>query len=725
MADVVTNYLFDAWQRSVLFLDVLRQRGNQYREQTAKTAPHVLQFPFELLMNGRDLERPVNYGLIRILPPDDRATDPRKPPFIIVDPRAGHGPGIGGFKADSEIGVALKAGHPCYFIGFTPEPVPGQTIEDVLRAEAIFVEAVIARHPEADGKPCVIGNCQAGWAVAMLAAARPELCGPILLAGAPLSYWAGVHGKNPMRYSGGMLGGSWLAALTSDLGNGKFDGAWLVNNFENLNPANTLWTKQYNLYSRIDTEPQRYLEFERWWGTPINLNAAEIQFIVDKLFIGNELTSGKLTLSDGTRIDLRRIRSPIVVFCSQGDNITPPQQALGWILDLYDSVDDIYRHGQTIIYAVHDSIGHLGIFVSGKIAKKEHDEFASNMDFIDLLPPGLYEAVLAPVDESADPSLGKYILRFERRTLDDIRALGVNDIDDERRFAAVAHLSDITLGLYRNFVSPWVRAFVTEESAAALRQWHPARLQFAMWSDANPFMRPVAELAERVRADRHAVAPDNPLLAIERRVSSQIETGLDGCRDARDAALERLFLAIYGAPPLQAMVGLDSSDGPPRPRPVMDPAHAARVTEKIAALRAAIDQGGMVAAAVRCLLYIGQAGAGADERSFAIIRKIRRSNPEHRRMPLPAFKQLVRDQFFTLLLEPAAAIATIPKMLPPDAGERRTLLDRIRTCVEARGPMTPGVAMRFEEITRLFALTEGDTKGTDAEPLRRTGTEQN
>ncbi len=175
-------------------------------------------------------------------------------PFVVVDPRAGHGPGIGGFKADSEIGVAFKAGHPCYFIGFLPDPMPGQTIEDIAYAEAAFLEMVIALHPEADGKPCVIGNCQAGWAVMMLAAIRPELFGPIIIAGSPLSYWAGVRGKYPMRYSGGLLGGSWLTAFASDLGRGKFDGAWLVQNFENQNPANTLWTKQYNLYSKIDTE---------------------------------------------------------------------------------------------------------------------------------------------------------------------------------------------------------------------------------------------------------------------------------------------------------------------------------------------------------------------------------------------------------------------------------------------------------------------------------------
>src|SRR5215467_14121499 len=204
------DYLIDAAQRQVLFWDVMRQRGNQYREHLAEAVPHVLEYEVELVLDGRTFERPVNYALARIVPPKGVEVDSARRPFVVFDPRAGHGPGIGGFKADSEIGVALKAGHPCYFVGFGPDPMPGQTIEDIVRAEAVFIEKVVALEPEADGKPCVIGNCQAGWALMMLAATRPELFGPLIIPGSPLSYWAGVRGKNRMRYSGGLLGGSWL-----------------------------------------------------------------------------------------------------------------------------------------------------------------------------------------------------------------------------------------------------------------------------------------------------------------------------------------------------------------------------------------------------------------------------------------------------------------------------------------------------------------------------------
>src|SRR5690348_167289 len=541
------EYMVDAGQRSVLFLDIMRQRGDQYREHVAQTAPHVLSYAAELIIDGRKLDQPVNYVLVRIIPPKGVAIDTDRRPFVVVDPRAGHGPGIGGFKADSEIGVAMKAGHPCYFVGFLPEPMPGQTIERIARAEAIFIETVIERHPKADGKPCVIGNCQAGWAMMILASLRPELFGPIIVAGAPLAYWAGVRGQYPMRYAGGLLGGSWLTALTSDLGAGKFDGAWLVQNFESQNPSNTLWTKQYNVYSKVDTEADRYLEFERWWGGHVNLNAEEIQFIVDELFIGNNLAAGRIKTSNGEVVDLRNIHSPIVVFCSKGDNITPPQQALGWNLDLSKDVDEIRYYGQTIVYTVHETVGHLGIFVSGGVAKKEHSEFSSNIDLIDVLPPGLYEATFeAKSKDSTNPDLasGKWIMRCEQRTLDDLRAMGGNSPEDERRFATAKKVSEINLANYKRYVQPWVRAVTTPRMAEWMHRLHPLRLGYEIFGGEGPLMKKVAADAETIRDHRKPATKTNPFLEAQENISKSIVNAFDKWRDAQEALSESMFLAI-------------------------------------------------------------------------------------------------------------------------------------------------------------------------------------
>jgi len=715
-------YSIDAWQRSVLYLDVMRQRAEQYREHAAQTVPHVLDYKAELMSDGRELPRPVNYCLVRIVPPAGVTIDPVKRPFVVVDPRAGHGPGIGGFKADSEVGVALKAGHECYFIGFMPEPMEGQTIEDIARAEATFLETVIARHPQAEGKPCVIGNCQAGWAIMILAALRPELFGPIIVAGSPLSYWAGVTGHYPMRYSGGLLGGSWLTALAGDLGQGKFDGAWLVQNFENQNPANTLWSKQYNLYSKIDTEAARYLGFERWWGGHVTLNAEEMQFIVDELFVGNKLAAGLIRTSDGTTVDLRNIRSPIVVFCSKGDNITPPQQALDWILDLYDSVDEIRAHGQTIVYTIHEKIGHLGIFVSAGVARKEHDEFASNIDMIDVLPPGLYEAVLTPKDETAvNPDLvtGNWIMRCEARTLDDIRALGGNDLEDERRFEAAARLSDINLALYRVFLQPWVKAMVTPPIAEAMRKLHPLRLQYEMLGPASPFSAWIAETAEGVRDARQPVEAKNPFLALQEQVSKQIVEGFEAWRKTAERSAEETFRTWYGLPWLQAMLGMDTNSTQRPRKAAKDLLHGQLVAVRHKELESQIPKGGVRAALARALLYVGMARGTVDERNFEAVQRLRLSQPVAERTSLAAFKALIREQFFMLIIDEEKALAAIPEMLPESIEERRKIFEALSGIVGARGALPDDVQMRLDRVAGLFRLGDPRAVGGKDETVRR------
>ena len=697
------EYVVDTMQRTILFWDVLRQRSDEYHEQKAKPVPHVLQFDAELVLDGRSFDKPVNYMMVRIQAPKGVEANPLKRPVVVVDPRAGHGPGIGGFKADSELGVAMRAGHPSYFVGFTPDPMPEQTLEDIMHAEAVFLEKVIELHPEAEGKPCVIGNCQAGWAVMMLAAVRPELFGPIVVAGSPLSYWAGVKGQNPMRYTGGLLGGSWLAAMASDLGAGKFDGGYLVNNFEQLNPSNTYWSKHYNVFSKVDTESERFLGFEKWWGGHVNLNAEEIQWIVDQLFIGNRLATAEAVTSDGVRIDLRNITSPIICFCSEGDNITPPPQALGWITDLYEKDDDIKANGQTIVYVVHKSVGHLGIFVSGGVARKEHQAFSSNIDLIDVLPPGLYEMVLTPKTKdvaSGEFVAGDWIARFEPRSLGDVRAIVQPDPEDERRFAAVRRVSETNLGLYRTLLQPFVQAWSNDQTADWFRKMNSAELPYELFSDKNPLMKQIAELADSVREQRAPASPDNPFVQLQEAVSSQIVSALDSFRDLRDQTYEQTFLAIYGQPIMQALLGLQASEEVPRRHPGIEPEQIAFIEERIAELRAKIAEGGPREAFVRSLVYIGLAGPGVDQRAFAVLNTLREEHAPD--LTLADFKSMLREQYFAILLDPESAIAAIPKMLPKVAAKRKEALDHLRAIVMATGKPEGEQAERLKEIEALF-----------------------
>jgi hypothetical protein len=228
-------------------------------------------------------------------------------------------------------------------------------------------------------------------------------------------------------------------------------------NFDSLGPANWLWGKQYEIYTNIDTGGQRYVEFEKWWGDFIQLNGDELQFLVDNFFIGDKLTRNQLQSRDGTTFDVRNITSPIIVFTSTGDNISPPPQALGFILDLYRDVDDIRATGRTIVYCMDHKIGHLALFVSSKVGAKQDEEFVQLMDVIDCLPPGLYEMVISPRPSDVPAAgfiTGDWIARFETRSLDDIRALGRNSPGDDCAFAAVARLSELNLSLYRTLIQP-------------------------------------------------------------------------------------------------------------------------------------------------------------------------------------------------------------------------------------------------------------------------------
>src|SRR5215472_17490354 len=89
--------------------------------------------------------------------------------------------------------------------------------------------------------------------------------------------------------------------------------------------------------------------------------------------------------------------------------------------------------------------------------------------------------------------------------------------------------------------------------------------------------------------------------------------------------------------------------------------HHELLQKRIAELKARIPVGGLREAIIRALLYVGTGRAAVDERGFEALRRIRRA---HGDMPLSAFKALVREQFYLLLIDTEAALAALPSMLP-------------------------------------------------------------
>jgi pimeloyl-ACP methyl ester carboxylesterase len=695
-------YATDLAQRSVLFWDTLRQRGNNYLEHDRAGLPPLLHFDYETVLDGRSLGRPVNYALLRIVPPAGVEVDDKRRPYVIIDPRAGHGPGIGGFKDDSQVGVALRDGHPVYFVVFHRDPEPGQTLLDVCAAEARFVHEVRERHPES-AKPVIVGNCQGGWAAMMLAAANPEETGPIVINGAPMSYWGGAfsegEGDNPMRYAGGLLGGTWLSSLAADLGNGVFDGAHLVQNFENLNPANTFWNKYYHLFANIDSEAPRFLEFERWWGGFYLMNREEIEWITQNLFVGNKLWSGSVPSGAHGSFDLRSIKVPIVLFASMGDNITPPQQAFNWVADVYGSTDEIKANGQVIVGLLHQDIGHLGIFVSGKVAKKEHAQIVSVMKSIEALPPGLYGMRI--LESGGADGQPVYDVEFVEHRLEDlVKQLNRVQRADEKAFEAVAGISEFNQQAYELFAQPLVQASASEYGAKLGRELHPLRAQRSSLSDANPWLWWLGPLAEAVRAQRQSASPDQVWRKTERMGSELLSASLDYSRDLRDAASEAAFFLVYGN-----LFSLYLADR--RPGEAQAPAAAGdpRTLPFVAEALASIDQGGYAEALARVGALLARRGEAIPlsrvQLRHELIEEYKDLLPDIAR---DVARRIRGEQEIIVRYEPEQALATLPKLLadPADRSRLLTLLERLladaRVQSLAHTPEQEAMLARIREV---------------------------
>jgi hypothetical protein len=380
-----------------------------------------------------------------------------------------------------------------------------------------------------------------------------------------------------------------------------------------------------------------------------------------------------------------------------GDNVTPPQQAFNWVADLYGSTEEIKARGQVIVGLMHKEIGHLGIFVSGKVAKKEHTQIVSVLQTIERLPPGLYGMDIKP---GAAGGGEEYEVEFRELQLEEVAArLNRFQREDEQPFEAVAALSEFNQRAYELFARPLVQAASNESSAEMLRRFHPLRMQHWMVSDLNPWLAWLRPAADAVRRNRRAVEDEHPMRQLETAGSELLSASLDLYRATRDAAMEAGFFGVFanmhniyleGRPQAEAAAPAEQKALP-------------FVKEALAALA----QGGYPEAVARVDYLLSRKGEPLQLARLQTKDELMHDYAAYLPQLAPeAFRRIRGEQEIIAHYEPEQALLTLPQLLADPADRMRllALLDKLMadTRVQASQPSAEQLAM-LERIRQVLA----------------------
>ncbi|HHF0527075.1 TPA: DUF3141 domain-containing protein [Legionella anisa] len=301
-----------------------------------------------------------------------------------------------------------------------------------------------------------------------------------------------------------------------------------------------------SLFFEIDTERERFLEFERWWTSYFQFNRKEIISTVENLFIGDQLEKGLFRVCKGCHADLKRIRNPMLIFASSGDNITPPHQALYWIYTAYKTTKALKEAKQRIVYLLNPHVGHLGIFVSANVVRFEHRAILESIEDLERLKPGLYEMKIS--NASNDPNCHKpqYTVSFEERRVEDLHQ---KYHDAPKAFENVEKVSELNQVFYETWIRPWLLEVYTPLNGqqSFLKWLHPMRVKNYLFSERISIpMAMLPLLASWVQANRQPVDANNGFKELEHAYSNSIAATLDSYKQIRDHQLSLLFNYIYG-----------------------------------------------------------------------------------------------------------------------------------------------------------------------------------
>ncbi|MGO9485353.1 MAG: DUF3141 domain-containing protein, partial [Rhodomicrobium sp.] len=357
--------------------------------------------------------------------------------------------------------------------------------------------------------------------------------------------------------------------------------------------------------------------------------------------------------------------------------------------------------GKTIVYCLDQKAGHLALFVSSRVAKNQDEQFIQLIDIIDCLPPGLFEMIVTPNDHGEAKLTPESNATFEPRSLDDIRALGRNSPEDDRAFQTVERLSELNYNIYRTFFQAGVRALANNQTAALVRDLHPLRLSYSLFTRKSPGMQEVAKLAGPVREARQPVSASNPFWQGQGMVSAQIEAVLKAFGEARDAMVEQLFFAIFGSPTLQSLLQMSEAEIATRRTPALTHDRIAAWEKEKSELAAKLNTGTFDDAIIRAALFIIGSVGSMDSKTALTLNEARQSMT---RLSLVEFKALVRTQASILRIYRDQAVEALPNLVPSEA-KRKELLQTVRAGALAIGPILPVEEMCLSRLAEVLGLS--------------------
>ncbi len=273
------------------------------------------------------------------------------PPVLVLPPYAGHTSVIADFHAgQSLIATLLDNGCPKVFATDWRSAKPEMRFYDIDN----YLAEINVVVDELGGSVALVGLCQGGWCAAIYAARYPMKVRRLVLAGAPIDTNAG---DGPIKEAAHRLPMRFYEDLVRT-GGGLLKGAYMLEGFKNMHPAEQYAEKFVDLYEHVEDPSyvDRFENFERWYECTLDLPGTWYLQVIHELFKGNRFAKGEF-VGLGKRLNLKDVTCPAYLLAGESDDITPKEQVF--------NAEKLL--GSREVKKALAKGGHIGLFMGHKV----------------------------------------------------------------------------------------------------------------------------------------------------------------------------------------------------------------------------------------------------------------------------------------------------------------------------------------------------------------------